>query len=59
VLIDEVTSDGAIGRTYCDAPEVDGVVHLTDEFDVKPGEKVWVQIIHSDEHDLWGVRVED
>ncbi len=59
VLIDEVTSDGAIGRTYCDAPEIDGVVHLTDEFDVKPGDKIWAQIIHSDEHDLWGVKVED
>ncbi|MET1254066.1 30S ribosomal protein S12 methylthiotransferase RimO [Aliikangiella maris] len=59
VIIDEVTSDGAIGRTYADAPEIDGVVHLTDEFEVEPGDKVWVQIIHSDEHDLWGVKVED
>jgi len=59
ILIDEVHSDGAIGRSYADAPEIDGVVHLTDEFDVKAGDKVWVQIIHSDAHDLWGVRVED
>lgn len=59
VLIDEVHADGAVGRTYADAPEIDGVVHLTDEFDVKPGDKVWAQIIHSDAHDLWGVKVED
>jgi len=59
ILIDEVHPDGAIGRSYADAPEIDGVVHLTDEFDVKPGDQVWVQIIHSDAHDLWGVRVED
>ncbi len=59
VLVDEVHTDGAIARSYMDAPEIDGVVHLTDEFDVKPGDKLWVQIIHSDEHDLWGVRVED
>ncbi|TQV81051.1 30S ribosomal protein S12 methylthiotransferase RimO [Aliikangiella coralliicola] len=59
ILIDEVTADGAVGRTYSDAPEIDGVVHLTDEFDVKPGDKIWAQIIHSDEHDLWGVKVED
>jgi ribosomal protein S12 methylthiotransferase len=59
VLVDEVHSDGAVARSYADAPEIDGVVHLTDEFDVKPGDKLWVQIIHSDAHDLWGVRVED
>ena len=59
ILIDEVNSDGAVGRTYADAPEIDGVVYLTDEFDVEPGDKVWVQIIHSDEHDLWGVKVDE
>ena len=42
-----------------DAPEIDGKVYLTDEFDVQPGDQVWVQIIHADEHDVWGVRVED
>lgn len=59
VLIDEVNSEGAIGRSYMDAPEVDGKVYLTDEFDVQPGDQVWVQIIHADEHDVWGVKVED
>jgi len=59
VLVDEVHADGAVARSYMDAPEIDGVVHLTDEFDVKPGDQLWVQIIHSDEHDLWGVRIEE
>jgi len=59
IVIDEIGADGAIGRTYADAPEIDGVVHLTDEFDVELGEMVWVQIIHSDEHDLWGVKVDE
>ncbi len=59
VLIDEVNSEGAIARSYMDAPEIDGNVYLTDEFDVEPGDKIWVQIIHADEHDVWGVRVED
>ncbi|WDE13899.1 30S ribosomal protein S12 methylthiotransferase RimO [Thalassomonas haliotis] len=59
ILIDEVNSEGAVGRSYMDAPEVDGKVYLTDEFDVQPGDQVWVQIIHADEHDVWGVRVED
>lgn len=59
VIIDEVNGEGAVGRSYMDAPEVDGKVYLTDEFDVKPGDQIWVQIIHADEHDVWGVKVED
>ncbi|WP_448547182.1 30S ribosomal protein S12 methylthiotransferase RimO [Thalassotalea fusca] len=59
VLIDEVNGEGAVARSYMDAPEVDGKVYLTDEFDVEPGDQIWVQIIHADEHDVWGVRVED
>lgn len=59
VIIDEVTPEGAVGRCYADAPEIDGNVHLTDEFDVQPGDMIWAQIIHNDEHDLWAVKVED
>ncbi|REL26338.1 30S ribosomal protein S12 methylthiotransferase RimO [Thalassotalea euphylliae] len=59
VLIDEVNELGAVGRSYMDAPEVDGKVHLSDEFDVEPGDQIWVQVIHADEHDVWGIKVED
>lgn len=59
VLIDEVNELGAVGRSYMDAPEVDGKVYLSDEFSVEAGDQVWVQIIHADEHDVWGVIVED
>jgi ribosomal protein S12 methylthiotransferase len=59
VVIDEVTSEGAVGRCFADAPEVDGVVHLNGVFDVAPGERVWAEIIHADEHDIWGVLSED
>ena len=54
VLIDEVDEEGAIGRTYADAPEIDGLVYLNEEFDVEVGERVQVLIEHSDEYDLWG-----
>lgn len=54
VIIDEVDEDGAIGRSMADAPEIDGVVYLNDEFDVAPGDIVEVLITHSDEYDLWG-----
>lgn len=54
VLIDEVDDEGAIGRTYADAPEIDGVVYLNEEKNIKPGETVKVTIEHADEYDLWG-----
>ncbi|MBB3169266.1 30S ribosomal protein S12 methylthiotransferase RimO [Simiduia aestuariiviva] len=54
VIIDEVDDEGAIGRTQGDAPEIDGVVYLNEEFDVAPGDIVMVAIEHSDEYDLWG-----
>lgn len=54
VLIDEVDAEGAMGRTYADAPEIDGVVYLNDEVNVKAGDLVDVIIEHADEYDLWG-----
>lgn len=59
ILIDEVTSEGAVGRTYAEAPEIDGVVHLNGEFSLNPGDKVWAEIIHAEQHDLWATRVDD
>ena len=54
VLIDEVDEDGAIGRSYADAPEIDGSVFLNGETGVKPGDMVDVLIENADEYDLWG-----
>jgi len=54
VLIDEVDDEGAIGRSKADAPEIDGVVYLNDETDVKPGDMVKVTVMDADEYDLWG-----
>ncbi|MFT5542781.1 MAG: ribosomal protein S12 methylthiotransferase [Glaciecola sp.] len=59
IVIDSVDAEGAIGRTFGDAPEIDGVVHLNGVFDVEPGQRLWVEIIHTDEHDLWAVPVEE
>jgi ribosomal protein S12 methylthiotransferase len=55
VVIDEVNTEGAVGRCYADAPEVDGVVHLNNFFAAEPGDRVWAEIIHANEHDIWGV----
>ncbi|GAA0351082.1 30S ribosomal protein S12 methylthiotransferase RimO [Bowmanella denitrificans] len=57
VLIDEVDEEGAIGRTYADAPEIDGVVYLNGDTELKAGDLVRVMIEHSDEYDLWGSRI--
>ena len=59
VVIDSVDSEGAVGRTYADAPEVDGLVHLNGVYDVKPGDRVWAEVIHANEHDVWAVLSED
>ncbi|GGD55104.1 30S ribosomal protein S12 methylthiotransferase RimO [Lacimicrobium alkaliphilum] len=57
VLIDEVDEEGAIGRSYADAPEIDGMVYLNGDTELKPGDLVRVTIEHADEYDLWGSRV--
>lgn len=59
VLIDEVDAEGAIGRSYADAPEIDGLVYLNGEQNVKAGDRVDVLIEHADEYDLWGSVVRD
>ncbi|MGQ8363932.1 30S ribosomal protein S12 methylthiotransferase RimO [Glaciecola sp. 1036] len=59
VVIDEVTSEGAIARSFGEAPEIDGIIHLNDYFDASPGDQLWVEIIHTDEHDMWAVPSED
>jgi ribosomal protein S12 methylthiotransferase len=55
VIIDVVDEDGATGRSYADAPEIDGEVHLRDAGHLKQGDIVPVAIEDADEHDLFGV----
>jgi ribosomal protein S12 methylthiotransferase len=53
VLIDEVDENGAIGRCYADAPEIDGKVYLDDFTDTFPGDALLVTITGADDYDLW------
>ncbi|MDF1780459.1 MAG: 30S ribosomal protein S12 methylthiotransferase RimO [Alcanivoracaceae bacterium] len=53
ILIDEVTDEGAIGRSHADAPEIDGLVYLDNATSLKPGQRVKGRVTDSDEHDLW------
>jgi len=53
VLIDGTDEYGTIARSKADAPEVDGVVFIENEFELETGEFAEVEIIGSDEHDLY------
>ena len=53
ILIDDVDEQGAIGRSYADAPEIDGKVYIDGFTDVAPGEMILVEITGADEYDLW------
>lgn len=52
VLVDEVGNNKAIARSTADAPEIDGVVYVSNAKNVKPGEFIDVEITGSDAHDL-------
>lgn len=52
VLIDDAGEGQSIGRTYRDAPEIDGQV-VIEGCELPVGEFVEVLITHADEHDLW------
>jgi ribosomal protein S12 methylthiotransferase len=54
VLIDEVGGTLARGRSRGDAPEIDGVVHVTSRRPLRVGEIATVRIDRADEYDLHG-----
>lgn len=59
VLIDEVGSAGAIGRSSADAPEIDGCVYLDGETQHKPGDRIKAKIQRASEYDLWAESLQD
>jgi ribosomal protein S12 methylthiotransferase len=52
VIIDAMTGSSAQGRTRGDAPDIDGTVCVHGAGGLVPGERVWVRITASDDHDL-------
>jgi ribosomal protein S12 methylthiotransferase len=52
VLVDDIDDEGAIARTMGDAPDVDGLVYISDGHDLEVGEFVEVTITDCDVHDL-------
>jgi len=59
VLVDEVDADDIIARSHADAPEIDGIVIVTGQQDVQPGEFIAVTITGANEHDLYAVPEKD
>ena len=54
VIVDAVDGMKATARTRGDAPEIDGVVHLTGAHGLRHGDIVDVRITRADAYDLWG-----
>jgi len=55
VLIDSVDGENAIARSSADAPEIDGVVHVSvDDYEIEAGDFIEVDVVQADEHDLFG-----
>ena len=54
VIVDEARPGGGKGRSMADAPEIDGVVHLTSRRPLRVGEIVTATIERADAYDLYG-----
>ena len=62
VLIDSVSEDGAIGRSYADAPDIDGQVIIAPSptlANIAVGDKVYVEVTDADDYDLFGELVDE
>jgi ribosomal protein S12 methylthiotransferase len=53
VLVDEIGEHRAIARSAADAPEIDGIVHVSRSRKLKVGEFAQVRVTRSDAHDLY------
>jgi ribosomal protein S12 methylthiotransferase len=52
VLIDEVTADNMLARSYAEAPEVDGNIILPRLEGLQPGDMIEAKIVDADAYDL-------
>ena len=53
VLVETVDGQTAVGRSYADAPEIDGLVHIDDAASLQAGDFCEVDITAADEYDLY------
>jgi ribosomal protein S12 methylthiotransferase len=53
VLVDDIDDEGAIARSEGDAPDIDGLVYISDGHDLEIGDFAAVTITDCDVHDLY------
>jgi ribosomal protein S12 methylthiotransferase len=53
IIIDEVDDEQAIGRSMADAPDIDGLVYLSQPEGLSVGDIVTARITHADDYDLF------
>ena len=58
IIVDQVTDEEVIARTYGDAPEIDGNIFLPPGYDLQPGDTLYAEVMSADEYDLYGEPVE-
>ncbi|MDY3119321.1 MAG: 30S ribosomal protein S12 methylthiotransferase RimO [Peptoniphilus sp.] len=58
VLVTEITEDGALGRSYLDAPDIDGLVLVHSDEKLAVGDFIKVEITESTAYDLGGDYIE-
>ena len=55
VLIEAKDEEGYVGRSYADAPDIDGLVYIDSDQKLTTGEFYTVEITDTDEYDCYGV----
>jgi ribosomal protein S12 methylthiotransferase len=53
VLVESASEQGYVARSYADAPEIDGLVHIDSGRTLAVGEFCRVEITDADEYDLY------
>ena len=55
VIVDDVQDNIAVARSWADAPEIDGMVHVQQAQALNIGDIVKVTVVETTEHDLIAV----
>jgi ribosomal protein S12 methylthiotransferase len=55
VIVDDVQDNIAVARSWADAPEIDGLVHIQNGEELNVGDVVKVNVVEATEHDLIGM----
>jgi ribosomal protein S12 methylthiotransferase len=53
VLVESRQENGYLGRSYADAPEIDGLVHIATDSELSRGDFCQVEVSSADEYDLY------